>query len=462
MGSLQAYTKELLADADTPVSAYVKLCQGEETSFLFESGEGVDSVGRYSIVAWEPISSLRLEHGQTLVEHGGQEQQRPESEFFAAAQELSDALKVEGLPALPFVGSFMGYVGYEAVRLVERLPPVEPHRLPVAWLCFPASFAVFDHLHRRLILVALADGPERGRAKLAEIVDRLHRPARLVSPPGSFQVNPPAKEPFMAAVEKAKEYIMAGDIFQVVPSARFTGETDIDPLAVYRWLRVKSPSPYMFFLKYPGFSLAGSSPETLVEVKDGMVYLRPIAGTKGRSADPEEDLALEREMMGSPKERAEHVMLVDLARNDAGRVSRYGTVQVAPYMTVERYSHVMHIVSQVVGQVDPELSVWDAFQASFPAGTLSGAPKVRAMEIINELEGVARGPYGGAVGCFGPGQYMDTCIGIRMMQFDQGRYTLQAGAGIVADSDPAMEYEEICHKAAQGLAALKLASEGLA
>ena len=255
---------------------------------------------------------------------------------------------------------------------------------------------------------------------------------------------------------------MAGDIFQVVPSARFTGQTDIEPLAVYRWLRVKSPSPYMFFLRYPGFSLAGSSPETLVKVKDGLVYLRPIAGTKGRSADPEEDQALEREMMSSVKERAEHIMLVDLARNDAGRVSRYGTVQVAPYMTVERYSHVMHIVSQVTGRVEPELSVWDAFQASFPAGTLSGAPKVRAMEIINELEGVARGPYGGAVGCFGPGQYMDTCIGIRTMLFDHGRFTLQAGAGIVADSDPQMEYEEICHKAAQGLAALKLASEGLA
>ena len=224
----------------------------------------------------------------------------------------------------------MGYVGYEAVRLVERLPAVQPHRLPVAWLSFPACFAVFDHLHRRLILVALAEGEDRGRAKLAEIVERLHRPARLVSPPGKFEVIPPAKEPFMAAVEKAKQYIMAGDIFQVVPSARFTGETDIDPLAVYRWLRVKSPSPYMFFLKYPGFSLAGSSPETLVKVTDGQVYLRPIAGTMGRSADPEEDLALERKMMGSAKERAEHVMLVDLARNDAGRVSRYGTVQVAP------------------------------------------------------------------------------------------------------------------------------------
>ncbi|MBU1276271.1 MAG: anthranilate synthase component I family protein [Proteobacteria bacterium] len=462
MGSLQAYTKELLADAYTPVSAYVKLCQGEGTSFLFESGEGVDSVGRYSIVAWEPISSLRLEHGQTLVEHDGREQQRPENEFFDAAQEVGESLTVQELPPLPFVGSLMGYVGYEAVRLMERLPPGPVHHLPVAWLCFPACFVVFDHLHRRLTLVALAQGEEGGRAKLAEMVDRLHRPVRLVSPPGTFEVVPPPREPFLAAVERAKEYIMAGDIFQVVPSARFTGSTDIDPLAVYRWLRVKSPSPYMFFLRFPGFSLAGSSPETLVKVKDGMVYLRPIAGTKGRSADPEEDLALEREMMDSAKERAEHIMLVDLARNDAGRVSRYGTVQVSPYMTVERYSHVMHIVSQVNGQVAPEVSVWDAFKACFPAGTLSGAPKVRAMEIINELEGVARGPYGGAVGCFGPGQYMDTCIAIRMIQFDQGRFTLQAGAGIVADSDPQMEYEEICHKAAQGLAALKLASEGLA
>eukprot|EP01022_Parablepharisma_sp_SALTPOND_P020924 TRINITY_DN3935_c0_g1_i1.p1 TRINITY_DN3935_c0_g1~~TRINITY_DN3935_c0_g1_i1.p1 ORF type:complete len:535 (+),score=175.78 TRINITY_DN3935_c0_g1_i1:1084-2688(+) len=462
MAKLQAYTRELLADADTPVSAYVKLCSGEDNSFLFESGEGVDSVGRYSIVAWDPITSLRLEPDTVFLEHGGQSSQYPADEFFDVAQRVMDELACDGQPPLPFVGSLMGYVGYEAVRLVERLPPIEPHHLPVARLCFPARFAVFDHLQRKLTLVALAESAERGKAMLAEIGDGLHGAARLSTEPGRVEVTAPEAEPFMAAVEKAKEYIMAGDIFQVVPSARFTGTTDLDPLAVYRWLRVKSPSPYMFFLKFPDFHLVGSSPETLVKVENSRVLLRPIAGTRGRSADPAQDRELEREMMASPKERAEHVMLVDLARNDAGRVSRYGTVQVAPYMTVERYSHVMHIVSQVEGDVDPELKVWDAFRASFPAGTLSGAPKVRAMEIINELEGVARGPYGGAVGCFGPGQYMDTCIGIRMIEFHQGSFTLQVGAGIVADSDPAMEYEEICHKAAQGLAALELASEGLA
>jgi anthranilate synthase component 1 len=459
---MQAYTRELLADADTPVSAYVKLCSGVDNSFLFESGEGVDSVGRYSIVAWDPISSLRLERDAVFLEHGGAQSSHPPEEFFAVAQRVMDELACGGLPPLPFVGSLMGYVGYEAVRLMERLPAGPAHHLPVARLCFPARFAVFDHLHRKLTLVALADSAGRGQAMLAEIGERLHGGARLEANPGQVEVAPPAREPFLAAVDRAKEYIMDGDIFQVVLSARFTGATDLDPLAVYRWLRVKSPSPYMFFLKLPECQLVGSSPETLVKVQNGRVHLRPIAGTRGRSDDPDLDRELEREMMGSPKERAEHVMLVDLARNDAGRVSRYGTVRVEPYMTVERYSHVMHIVSQVQGQVEPELGVWDAFKAAFPAGTLSGAPKVRAMEIINELENSARGPYGGAVGCFGPGQYMDTCIAIRMIQFDQGRFTLQVGAGIVADSDPAMEYEEICHKAAQGLAALRLAAEGQA
>ncbi len=462
MANLQAYTRELLADADTPVSAYVKLCSGEDNSFLFESGEGVDSVGRYSIVAWDPIASLRLEPDAVFLEHGGSATEHPAAEFFDAAQGIMDQLACDGLPPLPFVGSLMGYVGYEAVRLIERLPPIAPHHLPVARLCFPARFAVFDHLQRKLTLVALATGESQGRGMLADMGERLQGPARLIAGPGRVDIAPPEAEPFMAAVEKAKEYIMAGDIFQVVPSARFTGTTDLDPLSVYRWLRVKSPSPYMFFLKFPDCHLVGSSPETLVKVEKGRVLLRPIAGTRGRSADPAQDRELEREMMASPKERAEHVMLVDLARNDAGRVSRYGTVEVAPYMTVERYSHVMHIVSQVEGEVEPELKVWDAFRAAFPAGTLSGAPKVRAMEIINELEGVARGPYGGAVGCFGPGQYMDTCIGIRMIQFHEGRFTLQVGAGIVADSDPAMEYEEICHKAEQGLAALRLAAEGQA
>ena len=286
---------------------------------------------------------------------------------------------------------------------------------------------------------------------LGEIGQGLDRGARLHTDPGQVEIVAPEREPFMAAVEKAKEYIMGR---RYLPGGALgpasTGTSDLDPLAVYRWLRVKSPSPYMFFLKFPDCHLLGSSPETLVKVENGRVLLRPIAGTRGRSADPDKDRALEREMMSSPKERAEHVMLVDLARNDAGRVSRYGTVGVEPYMTVERYSHVMHIVSQVQGQVSPELGVWDAFRAAFPAGTLSGAPKVRAMEIISELEGVARGPYGGAVGCFGPGQYMDTCIGIRMIEFHEGRFTLQVGAGIVADSDPAMEYEEICHKAGAG------------
>jgi anthranilate synthase component 1 len=276
-----------------------------------------------------------------------------------------------------------------------------------------------------------------------------------------LSLDPPPREGFIAAVERAKEYIAAGDIFQVVLSARFTGLSDLDPLAAYRWLRVKSPSPYMFFLRLGGVALAGASPETMVRVQDGHVFVRPIAGTRQRGADAMSDLALEREMLASEKERAEHIMLVDLARNDVGRVAEYGSVKVEPYMSVERYSHVMHIVSQVRGRLRPGLDAWDAFMAGFPAGTVSGAPKVRAMEIITELEREPRGPYAGAVGFFGPGVRMDTCIAIRMIQFEAGRVTLQAGAGIVADSLPEMEYQEIHHKAAQGLAALTAAAEGL-
>ncbi len=461
MSTLQAVTKELLADADTPVSAYLKLCAHENNSFLFESGEGVESIGRYSIVAWDPLAELRLQAEQVTVEIGGQISEYPVDGFFDMAAKTQAELKCSGLPDLPFVGALIGYVGYEAVKLMERLPDGPAHHLPVSRLVYPSRFIVFDHLSRMMTLVAIAQDREAGLAKLRESEERLGASLPIIAKPGRVLIEPPPKERFVEAVKKAKEHILAGDIFQVVLSEQFSGEAQVDPLSVYRWLRVKSPSPYMFFLHFPDCHLVGSSPETLVKMENGVLQLRPIAGTRRRSHDRQRDLELEREMLASEKERAEHLMLVDLARNDAGRVCRYGSVKVEPFMTVERYSHVMHIVSAVSGWLQSEFGVWEAFKAAFPAGTVSGAPKVRAMEIISELEAGPRGPYAGAVGSFGPGNQMDTCIAIRMIQFEGERFTLQAGAGIVADSDPEMEYEEITHKAAQGLAALRAAAEGL-
>jgi anthranilate synthase component 1 len=462
MAALIASHKTLLADTDTPVSAYLKLCQNQERAFLFESGETVERFGRFSVVACDPLASLVLWPDRAELDLGGQHSLYPAGEFFALARRLERELTCRDLPELPFVGALAGYLGFDAVRLVERLPPVPPPPLPVANQCYPTRLAVFDQLQRQLTLVAIAPDQEQSMAKLAEMETCLQAP--FAAPPRvpcrelSF-VEPP-RQHFLDAVKKAKEYILDGDIFQVVLSERFTGTTDLDPLSVYRRLRVKSPSPYMFFLKLGDCQLVGSSPETMVRVQDGRVFLRPIAGTRGRSSDSQRDRELEQEMVSSDKECAEHVMLVDLARNDAGRVSQYGTVAVEPYMTVERYSHVMHLVSQVEGRLRPELDAWDAFQAGFPAGTVSGAPKVRAMEIITELEAAPRGPYAGAVGFFGPGKQMDTCIAIRMIQFQGQDFTLQVGAGIVADSVPEMEFQEIGHKAAQGIAALRAAAKG--
>ncbi|RJX34865.1 MAG: anthranilate synthase component I family protein [Desulfarculus sp.] len=457
--SLQAATKNLLADVETPVSAYLKLCRGQSCSFLFESGETHENVGRYSIVTWEPLCRLRLWHDRLELDQGGQASRHAPAEFFALARRVLGELDCQGLPDLPFVGSLLGYVGYDALRLIEPLGPAPAQELPIADLCFPASFLVFDHLQRTMTLVGIDRDQAAAQARLADIEDRLRHPLRISGRLAQLSISDPPRERFQEAVRRAKEYILAGDIFQVVLSDQFRGQSDLDPLTVYRWLRVKSPSPYMFFLHLDDLRLVGASPETLVKTEAGRVQIRPLAGTRGRSADPRRDQELERELMASEKERAEHIMLVDLARNDVGRVAEYGSVAVEPYMAVERYSHVMHIVSEVTGRLRPGLDAWDAFRAGFPAGTVSGAPKVRAAQIIDELEALPRGPYAGAVGCFGPGPRMDTCIAIRMIQFQGDQVTLQAGAGIVADSLPEMEYAEIQHKAAQGIAALRAAAE---
>ena len=458
--ALKAVVEERLADTETPVSAYQKLCRSEADSFLLESVEPHETVGRYSIVGFDPLFSLELDTEKVTAVDGEDVSVRPAEQFFTMVKESLARLEIENQPALPAVGSLMGYVGYDAIRLVEKLPPARPAGPPVARLVFPSRFVVFDHKRRVMTLIGINHDEAVARNKVESTAARLNEPFGLRMTGGSLSITPPSQSRYMEAVARAKEYIREGDIFQVVLADRFHGRTDADPFNVYRLLRVQSPSPYMFYLNFGQYQVAGASPETMVKVKDNTVFLRPIAGTRGRSDDPEQDMALEAELMASEKERAEHVMLVDLARNDAGRVSRYGTVEVSPYMTVERYSHVMHIVSQVQGKLKAGAHAVDAFIAGFPAGTVSGAPKVRAMEIIDELEADPRGLYSGAVGYFGPGNVTDTCIGIRMIIFEEDRFSIPVGAGIVADSDPEMEYREINHKAAQSIAALQRVTEG--
>ncbi len=458
MPELKAAIKERLADVETPVSAYLKLCDERPDSILLESAEAHERVGRYSILAYDPLASLTLRPGEVVLEDGGGRTSRPAGDFFDLIRSLLNVMTCSDLPDLPAVGSLMGYIGYDAVRLIERLAPPADSKTPTARLVFPSRFVVFDNLRRLMTLVTLDRDEDSCRRKIADMELGLGSPLKPEPAAAGLEISPPPKRRYLAAVERAKEYIRAGDIFQVVIADRFQGRTGAAPFGLYRRLRVKSPSPYMFFLDFGDLKVVGASPETLVKVRDGRVLLRPIAGTRGRSERIEEDRALERELIGSEKERAEHVMLVDLARNDAGRVCRYGTVTVAPFMAVERFSHVMHLVSQVEGRLREDADAVNAFVAGFPAGTVSGAPKVRAMEIIDELEVSPRGLYSGAVGYFGPDGRMDTCIAIRMIVFQGERFVVPAGAGIVADSDPEMEYLEIHHKAAQSLAVLKAAA----
>ncbi len=452
--------KEKLADLETPVCAFLKLCRDQADSFLLETVETKEITGRYSIVAFDPISVLELNKDHAIITNGSDQTTVPADKFFPTIGSLLDDIKVEPGPALPCVGSMVGYVGYDAVRLIEKLAPAQPHALPIARLVFPSRFVVFDHLRRVMVLLAMDFHQDACAAKIRDMEQRLAQPFSLNTKAAAMTIQAPSKDRFCQSVKKAREYIAAGDIFQVVLSDAFEGRTDLDPFQVYRQLRVASPSPYMFFLNFRGYQLFGCSPETLVKVKDRTVTLRPIAGTRGRSDNPGRDRELEQEMLASEKECAEHVMLVDLARNDAGRVCTYGSVCVDPYMIVERYSHVMHIVSRVQGELRADSTAIDAFKAGFPAGTVSGAPKVRAMEIIDELEGSPRGPYAGAVGYFGPGDVTDTCIAIRTILFQEDRFTIRVGAGIVADSIPEMEFKEIENKAAQSISAIKTATKG--
>ncbi len=475
-GSLVPVYREILADLETPVSAFMKLASGPY-NFLLESVEGGERLARYSFLGSRPHAVATYYPGRATLTRadGSQEELLSADPLDLLTRELSRP--VLGAPAeLPrFLGGAVGYLGYECARLWERLPeaPNEALGVPDAVLMFVDTLLVFDHLRHRALALSHArveDDPdaayEEAIGRIDDLVERLAQP--LPDPPADASPAVPAtearsnmsREEYCRAVEKAKEHIAAGDIIQAVVSQRWSRPTGATPLEVYRALRTVNPSPYMYFLELGDLAVVGASPELLVQVQDGEVATHPIAGTRRRAATDREDDALEEELRADPKERAEHVMLVDLGRNDVGRVAQAGSVKVTQLMDVERYSHVMHLVSHVTGTLRPDLAPTDALRACFPAGTVSGAPKIRAMEIIAELEADRRGPYAGAVGYFGHDGNLDTCITIRTLVLKDGVAHVQAGAGIVADSVPEREYEETQNKVAALLRALDVA-EGL-
>ena len=470
-----SHTRELLADTVTPVGLYHRLAGLSPTRFLLESVTGGEQVSRFSFLGAAPRELYRLWpdrlERERLTEGGGRREDLPGPPLEALARVLS-AIRAEPAPVapVPFTGGFVGFFGYDAVRLVERLPdrPPDPFGLPLAVLGRFDTVAVFDHAHQRVLAVAneiegetSAGDAERELSRLVAVLTE--EAGRGATPlPGTRAEAPEAEASldgpsFRAAVRTVKEHIAAGDVFQAVLARRFRIGRRVDPLALYRALRVINPSPYMVLFECPDVALAGASPEMLVRKSGRVVETRPIAGTRPRGADAEGDGRLARDLAADPKERAEHVMLVDLGRNDLGRVSEAASVRVASFMEIERYSHVMHMVSSVRGQLAQGRTGLDALLACFPAGTLSGAPKIRAMEIIDSLEPEARGPYGGAVGYFSYSGDVDTCITIRTLVVGEDETSVTAGAGIVADSDPEREQLETEEKAAGMLAAVALA-----
>jgi len=465
-GNLVPVFRELSADLDTPVSVFLKLGQAAPT-FLLESVEGGEKLGRYSFMGIDPNIVLKSSGNRAIVHrNGGRQKLDLEGrDCLDLVQEILAQRQVVPVPGLPrFFGGAVGYIAYDMVRHFERLPECSRDELglPECVFVFTDTMIIFDHVQHKMKIVAntFVDGPaecayEQAVAKIESIVARLARPRpHEPAQPGVESARPKdqgitsnfTQEEYERAVIACKEYIAAGDAFQIVLSQRRQRKTGARPFAIYRALRMVNPSPYMFYLDFGDFQLIGSSPEMLVKVEDGVAETCPIAGTRPRGATEQEDRELAAELLDDPKELAEHAMLVDLARNDLGRVCRHGTVRVPVSMSVEKYSHVMHIVSSVVGELKEGENAFSLLRASFPAGTLSGAPKIRAMEIITELEDLKRGPYGGAVGYFSFTGNMDTCITIRTVVMIGDTAHLQAGAGIVYDSDPTREYHETLNK----------------
>ena len=465
---------EIPGDLDTPVSVFLKLRTGAP-AFLLESVEGGEQVARYSFVGARPAQSLSFRDGEaTFTDADGEARTETYGNPLDLVSQLLDAANVAANPELPrFQGGAVGYLAYDAAADFERLPiPADdPLGVPDGMFMLCEELVIFDHVRdvMRLVTVARphpdpAAGYTEARDRLAALAERIADPTPIPPLGAESPVNgrvdlSMSKAEFIRAVERAKAYISAGDIIQTVPSLRLSRKLSVDPIEVYRALRRINPSPYMFYLDFGDMQLAGASPEMMVRYEDGHVRTRPIAGTRPRGVDPDTDAELARELLADPKERAEHVMLVDLGRNDVGRVAVSGSVTVDNFMSIERYSHVMHIVSDVTGTLEPGRTGLDALRACFPAGTLSGAPKIRAMEIIAELENLRRGPYGGAVGYVSYSGDLDTAITIRTMVVRDGMAHVQAGAGIVADSVPELEYHECLNKARALLRAIELAEE---
>ena len=454
---------DISGDLDTPVSAFMKLA-AFEPRFLLESVEGGERLARYSFIGFGDGLEVKLDRDGFTI---GRERRRVPADSGELLRGLRDALRLAPSPqpdiaGVPLAGGLVGYSSYDVVRFFERLPARIASGTPALHYIAPRSLLVFDHLTRGIALVHAGSDEER-KSLRKEVIRALHgalpngrRPGRYSQPEGSF-----ARNDYLAGVKRTQEYIAAGDVYQLVLSAKFSGRHELDPFQAYRALRLINPSPYMYYCALGDVTVVGSSPEALVKLKDGRAQLRPIAGTRPRSDDVATDVTREAELRADPKENAEHVMLVDLARNDLGRVARPGSVRVEPFRSIERYSHVMHMVSGVHGELAPACDAFDLFAAAFPAGTLVGAPKVRAMQIIDELEPTNRGLYGGTVGYFGAGGDMDHAITIRTLVFNGDEYSFQAGAGIVADSVPETEYEEVLAKSGSMIRGLEMVESGL-
>ncbi len=476
---------ELPADLDTPLSAYLRLRPGPY-AFLLESVEGGEKWARYSFLGSDPLMVLSAKDGRITLRRGGRTERLPDGDPLEALRGLLREFQPVAVPGLPrFQGGAVGYLAYVMVRHMERLPAAarDDLGLPDAMFMLSDSLLVFDNLRHRLLVIANAQLGKRDAASLDAAYDRaavkigmtLAKLSRPVRAPAPLPLTPPGplvalgedgfsstmdEEAFGDAVRRAKEYIAAGDAYQIVLARRLDCRLQADPFTVYRALRTINPSPYLFFLRLGRTTIVGSSPEVLVRVEGDRVEERPIAGTHPRGATEAQDLAIEQQMKTDPKERAEHVMLVDLGRNDVGRVAELGSVKVTEFMGTERYSHVMHLVSHVVGRLRAGADAFDVLRACFPAGTVSGAPKIRAMEIIDEIEPTRRGPYAGAVGYVSYSGNLDSCITIRTIICHGARASVQVGAGIVADSDPKTEWLETCSKARGLILALRMSATG--
>lgn len=472
-GNMIPVTRRILADFESPLSAYQKI-RGQGESFLFESVEGGEHLGRYSFVGCNPRAAIRqdgsrvdvLENGKVVeIFSVGREGGTAVRDGLDVVERVMKKYRAVSAPGLPrFTGGAVGFIGYEFIHDIEPVvsrPPNDELKTPVMYFLIADQLLIFDRVAQTITVLvnavlddadSPADAYENATSEIDRIISLLeqsseHRAVTVAPdvPPIAFESNQ-SKEKFFANVEAAKKYITGGDIIQVVGSQRYSAPTKASPLDIYRAARHINPSPYMFLLELEGFSLVGASPEIHVRCEDRRVEIRPIAGTRRRGKNADEDVALEKELLADPKERAEHVMLVDLARNDIGRVCEFGTVQVKDLMVIERYSHVMHIVTQVEGKLSADKTPYDLMRATFPAGTVSGAPKIRAMQIISELEQTARGPYAGCVGYFSFNGNLDTCITIRTALVKDGKAYVQAGGGWVADSTPEGEFQETVNK----------------